>query len=952
MSGRQLPASKMSGNPATVDQDQRSARDGSDAQVSPAGIDRKPPQGTWHALPAGDVLDSFGVSDSGLSAEDARARLELHGPNRLTPARKRGLFARLGAQFHNVLIYVLMGAAGITAALGHWIDSGVIAGVVVINAIIGFIQEGKAEQALDAIRSLLSHNATVTRGGSRLTIAAEELVPGDVVVVQSGDKVPADLRLFRARALRVQEAVLTGESVPVDKAVEPVAADAPLGDRACMAFSGTLVTFGQGTGVVVATGDRTEIGRVSALLSRVEALTTPLLRQMATFARWLTLAILLLAAATFATGLLIHGFAASEMFLAAVGLAVAAIPEGLPAIMTITLAIGVERMARRHAIIRRLPAVETLGSVGVICSDKTGTLTRNEMTVRSVATSHHLFEVSGAGYRPEGDYLLAGTPVALEHRPRLQALTLGALLCSDANVRADGDDWAIDGDPMEAALLVAGMKAALDVDGERGAWPRTDEIPFESEHRFMATLHHDHQGHGVIYVKGAPERILEMCSLQRGLDRNDPVDPAYWHQRMEEMAARGERVLALAIRPIDAEHRSLTFADVDDGLTLLGLFGLADPPRDEAKRAVAQCQEAGIRIKMITGDHAGTARAIGAQLGLANTETVLTGADLDRMAPEALAASVLDVDVFARTSPEHKLKLVQALQQRRQVVAMTGDGVNDAPALKRADVGVAMGRKGSEAAKEAAEMVLADDNFASIAHAVEEGRTVYDNLKKAILFILPTNGGEAFTIVAAIAFGRLLPITAVQILWVNMITAVTLALALAFEPAEAAVMQRPPRRADEPILSAFLAWRIVFVSVVLVIGVFGIFLWLRASGVDIDTARTASVNTLVMFEVFYLLNVRKLQSSPLDGLFGRQARILWAAIATVLVFQLLFTYAPFMQWLFHTRPLPPAIWAATIAIALTVFLLVEAEKAVLRRRQTLSAAERPLPDAVRAGSRR
>jgi len=749
----------------------------------------------------------------------------------------------------------------------------VIAAVVILNAIIGFIQEGRAERALDAIRSLLSQQATVHRDGERVTIPAQGLVPGDIVFVQSGDKVPADLRLLRAKTLRIQEAVLTGESVPVDKSVEIVDAVAPLGDRACMAYSGTLVGYGQGTGVVVATGARTEIGRVSTLLTTVETLTTPLLRQMATFDQWLTIAILLLVAATFAVGTLLHGLAASEMFLAAVGLAVAAIPEGLPAIMTITLAIGVERMARQNAIIRRLPAVETLGSVSVICSDKTGTLIRNEMTVRSVATSHQLLELSGSGYRPEGEFLLDGTPVAIDLRPRLEALTLGAVLCSDASMSRRDGDWTVNGDPMEAALLVAGMKAALNPILVRKSWPRADEIPFESEHRFMATLHHDHEGHGAIYVKGAPERVLEMRALQRMHEDDAPIDREYWHARMAEMAGRGERVLALAAKGTNAEHRSLTFADVEDGLTMLGLFGLADPPREEAIRAVAQCQAAGIRIKMITGDHAGTAVAIAAQLGLASSRNVLTGINLDSMPPEELAHRVLDFDVFARTSPDHKLRLVQALQERHQIVAMTGDGVNDAPALKRADVGVAMGMKGSEAAKEAAEMVLADDNFASIARAVEQGRSVYDNLKKAILFILPTNGGEALTIVAAIAFGHLLPITAVQILWVNMITAVTLALALAFDPEERDVMARPPRRADEPILSRFLIWRIAFVSTVLVLGVFGMFLWLRTSGADIETARTAAVNTLVMFEVFYLFNVRKLQSLPFAGLLKAEARI-------------------------------------------------------------------------------
>jgi len=885
----------------------------------------------WHALSAAEALDAVDSTRDGLSSQDAEGRFGRFGPNRLTLVAPRGPWSRLAAQFRNVLIYVLLVAAVITAVLGHWIDSGVISAVVVVNAIIGFVQEGRAERALDAIRSLLSQQATVLRNGERIAIAAEDLVLGDVVIVQSGDKVPADLRLFRTKSLRVQEAILTGESVPVDKSVDAVAADVPLGDRTDMAYSGTLITSGQGTGVVVATGDRTEIGQVSTLLARVETLTTPLLRQMADFGKWLTIAILALAAATFAVGTLLHEFAPTEMFMAVVGLAVAAIPEGLPAIMTITLAIGVERMARRNAIIRRLPAVETLGSVDVICSDKTGTLTCNEMTVRSIVSSGQLFEVSGTGYRPEGIIQIDGAPVSLDHLPRLEALTLGAVLCSDANVRPKGEDWSIDGDPMEAALLVAGMKAALDPVLVRKTWPRTDEIPFESEHRFMATLHHDHDANGIIYVKGAPERIIDMCRWQRGFDSDSEIDRSYWLDRMDEMAARGERVLALAAKPTGFEHRALTFDDVEEGLTLLGFFGLADPPRLEATKAIAKCQSAGIRIKMITGDHAGTARAIAGQLGLINARDVLTGHDLDSLGSKELEAQARDVDVFARTSPEHKLKLVQALQAQRQVVAMTGDGVNDAPALKRADVGVAMGNKGSEAAKEAAEMVLADNNFASIAHAVEEGRTVYDNLKKAILFILPTNGGEALTIVAAIAFGSLLPITAVQILWVNMITAVTLALALAFEPAESDTMRRPPRQADHSLLSPFLVWRVLFVSLILVLGVFGTFLWMQRTGFDLETARTAAVNTLVLFEIFYLLNVRRLQSSPLGGLFDRSAHVLWIAVGTVLFSQILFTYAPFMQWLFQTRPLGVEPWLASVAFGALLFLLVEAEKMVLRR---------------------
>jgi potassium/sodium efflux P-type ATPase len=629
-----------------------------------------------------------------------------------------------------------------------------------------------------------------------------------------------------------------------------------------MAYAGTLVAYGQGTGVVVATGDATELGRVSSLLAEVEQLTTPLLRQIAVFGRWLTVAIIAAAGITFAFGILLRDYSVSDMFLAAISLAVAAIPEGLPAIMTIILAIGVQRMAQRHAIIRRLPAVETLGSVTVICSDKTGTLTRNEQTVQTIATAQHRFHVSGSGYDPKGGFSRNGTEISPADHTDLLDTIRAAVLCNDAALRHVHGEWRLEGDPIEGAILTVGLKAGLDPDAKQRALPRIDLIPFASELRFMATLHHDHAGRGVIYLKGAPERVLEMCRYQSHGRGNQPLDLDYWQGCTEKMAAQGQRVVAVAFKATTGEHHELQPSDVESDLTLLGLFGLIDPPRQEAIAAIAQCQSAGIRIKMITGDHVLTARAIGSQLGIVDDNGAATGRELDDMGEDELRRVAAEIDIFARTSPEHKLRLVQALQANGQVVAMTGDGVNDAPALKRADVGVAMGIKGTEVAKEAAEIVLADDNFASIAHAVEEGRAVYDNLRKALLFILPTNGGETLTLIAAILLGRALPITPVQILWVNMITAVTLALALAFEPSEGDVMKRPPRAPNAPILSGFLLWRIAFVSLIIVVGVFGLYLWERSRGADIEFARTVAVNTLVMFEVFYLLNARYIFSPP------------------------------------------------------------------------------------------
>jgi magnesium-transporting ATPase (P-type) len=784
----------------------------------------------------------------------------------------------------------------------------------------------------------------VLRDGRRLSVPAEELVPGDLVILEPGDKVPADVRLTRVKGLQTQEAALTGESLPIDKGVEPVAPDAPLGDRACMAYAGTLVTAGQGAGLVVATGPRTELGRISGMLAEVEQLTTPLLRQMTEFARYLTVAVLGFAALIFGFGVLARDFALAEMFMAVVALAVAAIPEGLPTILTITLAIGVQRMAARNAIIRRLPAVETLGSVSIICSDKTGTLTRNEMTVRALATTGRRFEVGGVGYAPHGGFSVDGDEVLAEDHPLLLEMARAAVLCNDAALRETGGQWRVEGDPMEGALLVAGIKAGLDPAFESRAYPRTDVIPFDAQHRFMATLHHTHTGAGFIYVKGAPERVLEMCRHQRGDDGDAPLDLRYWHERIDEMARQGQPVLAVAVRSVGADHRELRFDDVGRDLTLLGLFGLIDPPREEAIAAVRECRSAGIRVKMITGDHAGTAAAIAQQLRLANDRDGLTGQDLDRLDDGELAARAAEVDVFARTSPEHKLRLVQALQAYGHVVAMTGDGVNDAPALKRADVGIAMGQNGTEAAKEAAEMVLADDNFASIARAVREGRTVYDNLKKAIIFLLPINGGESLGIVAAILLGLTLPITPLQILWVNMVSSVGLAMALAFEATEADVMARPPRPAREPILSRFLVWRIGFVSLLFVAGIFGIFAWSQLNGATIEEARTYAVNTLVVMEIFYLFSVRYLHAPSLtfEGVLGTRPVLI--AITVVTVLQLIFTYAPFMRAFFDTRPVEFLHGAGIIAIGVALFAILEVEKLVLRR--IAGGGARATPDLV------
>ncbi|MDE2464573.1 MAG: HAD-IC family P-type ATPase, partial [Alphaproteobacteria bacterium] len=707
-----------------------------------------------HTLSAEEAVVLLAGHEGGLSSRDAAARLQRYGPNRLPAPKPRNPVLRFLKHFHNVLIYVLLSSSVITAALGYIADTVVILAVVVANATIGFIQEGRAERAMGAIRQMLSLRTSVLRDGRRVGIDSTTVVPGDVVLLEAGDKVPADLRLLDAVGLRIDEAMLTGESIPVEKFLLPLPVQTPLGDRTCMAFSGTLVTGGAGRGVVVATAAHTQIGKISRLLSVVQAPTTPLMRQMDRFASWFTVVILALAAGLLAYGHVAGRLPFAEVFMAVVGLSVAAIPEGLPAVVTITLAVGVRRMARRNAIIRRLPAIEALGSVSVICSDKTGTLTRNEMMVSSVVTANHAYTVTGNGYAPEGGIHLGDMKVDSSSSTLLADLARAATLCNDAALHYHAEGWKIEGDPMEGALRAFAGKIISDGAQAWSTWTRSDVVPFDAHARYMATLHHDHIGHAEIHVKGAPEAVFGMCVSQRMADGRDvPLATERWLQEVEAIADKGQRVLALAVREVEQTHTTLNLQDLQGSLTLLGLVGLIDPPRNEAIEAIRACQRAGIRVKMITGDHPGTAVAIARQIGLLNPGGVLTGAAIDGMNDGALEAVVEDADVFARTSPEHKLRLVTALQSRGLIVAMTGDGVNDAPALKRADAGIAMGRKGSEVAKEASQIVLADDNFASIAAAVSEGRTVYDNIRKVISWTLPTNAGEALTIVAALLLG-------------------------------------------------------------------------------------------------------------------------------------------------------------------------------------------------------
>ncbi|MBI5107324.1 MAG: HAD-IC family P-type ATPase [Rhodocyclales bacterium] len=888
-----------------------------------------PPPATpaWHTLAADDVLAHHGVdAGNGLSEDEAAARLERHGPNRPRTAPGRSALSRFGAQFAQPLVLVLIAAGVVTGALGEWVDTSVILGVVVVNAIIGFIQEGKAEQALAALARAVATEVTVVRSGRRQRMDAAHLVPGDVVWLVAGDKVPADLRILSGKALRTVEAALTGEAAPIDKRHDPLPTDTPLADRRNMAYAGTTVVAGQGHGLIVATADATETGRIAGLIAAAPEMTTPLTRKMGEFAGLLLWVILGLAALTFAIGVL-RGEGWVPMLMAAVALAVGAIPEGLPAAMSITLAIGVGRMAKRRAIIRHLPAVEALGSTTVICSDKTGTLTENAMTVTELWSAGTGVTVEGHGYVPEGR-LSGGEP-----GPALRETLLAAALCNDAALNQESRRWRHAGDPTEVALLVVARKAGLDESTLRHLFPRRDELPFDSARQTMATLH-DIEGQPTLYAKGAIEKILPACSaMLTDAGTEIPLDAAGREliaAAAADMAVRGLRVLALARRRYPGNV--LSDAALEGGLVFLGLAAMMDPPRKQAIAAIRTCHAAGIVVKMITGDHAETARAIAAQIGIfkdAVTTEVLTGRDLALLDDAALDAAAARINVFARVEPEQKLRLVRALQAQGEVVAMTGDGVNDAPALKQADIGIAMGLGGTDVAKEAAAMVLTDDNFATIEAAVEEGRGIYDNLVKFITWTLPTNFGEGLVILAAIVVGATLPITPLQILWINMTTAVLLGLPLAFEPAERGIMRRAPRPPAAPVLDSVLVGRIVLVGVLMLAGAFGMFLLAGERGQSMAEARTVAMNVFVAIEIVYLFSCRSLRLAVTSvPLFSNLW--VWAGVGLQIAMQLAITYWPPMNIAFSTAPISLRAWGEIAAIALIAMLVIEIEKRLRR----------------------
>ncbi|RFC45634.1 MAG: Ca2+-transporting ATPase [Verrucomicrobia bacterium] len=893
-----------------------------------------------HGLAGCDALRLTDSSlERGLSSEEAAERLHRYGENRIAVRSGTPPWVRLARQFTAPLVLVLIASALVTGFLKEWVDASVILAVVVVNALVGFFQESKAENALEALMKMVVGEALVRRDGRKMKVPSTALVPGDIVLLAGGDRVPADLRLLETKGLQVDESSLTGESVPVFKRPDPLEADTVLADRVNMAYAGSLVTSGTGTGVVWATGDHTETGRLAFLIAEVVDLTTPLTRKIARFSGMLLWVILGLAAMLFGYGVLVRHGSPVEMLMASVALAVGVIPEGLPAAITIVLAIGVSRMARRRAIIRRLPAVETLGCTTVICSDKTGTLTQNRMTVRVISAGGETFRVTGGGYDPKGaiqDQRGIALP-SLDDAPALRECLRAGMLCNDSALIADEEGhWSIAGDPTEGAMIVSAEKAGLRHAEVHAAAPRIGMIPFDSGHMFRATLH-DHADGRSIYKVGALERLLERCSSMLDARGNPvPLEAEAVRETANRFAAEGLRVIACARRDASDVTEDLGHHHVSGGLVFLGMQGMIDPPREEAVVAVARCQEAGIQVKMITGDHAVTAGAIARQIGLRGAERVpvVTGRELDAIEDEDLPALAERTVVFARVAPEQKLRLVRALQSLGHIVAMTGDGVNDGPALQQADIGIAMGISGTDVAKGAASMVLTDDNFATIAAAVEEGRGVYDNLTKFLVWTLPVSVGFALILLTSVLFGMTLPALPVHLLWVNLTTAILLGLMLVFEPPEADLMRRPPRDQNRPIFDFSLFMRTGFVSVILLVGAHSVFLFeLRGAGEErIAEARTAVVNSVVAVAAAYLVNCRSLRRGILSLGFFTNPQLLMGIGLTVLV-QLIFTYAPFMNHFLHTAPLEPEVWARICGLAGIAFVLVEVEKKIRAPKQ-------------------
>lgn len=884
----------------------------------------------YYAMPTEEVLAALDTTAGGLSSSEADDRLQRYGSNELTAAKRKSPLMRFLSQFDDILIYILLASAGLKAIIGDWVDFTVILVAAVAIALVGFIQEGQAEDALNSLRKMLSLEAQALRNGAWVNVPAETLVPGDIVRLTSGDRAPADVRIIEATNLRVDEAALTGESEPAEKSPQPVGKDAGVGDRESMVFSSTIVTSGNAIGVITATGMETEIGRITKMVDEVEDMDTPLTRKLESLSKNLAIGIGVMVVIMLLIGRFVHQMDGAELISAAIGFAVAAVPEGLPALVTITLALGVREMAQYNAICRKMASVETLGAVTTICSDKTGTLTQNEMTTRVGASRDVTFEVTGTGYKPEGDILVDGEVADMDANPCLRDLILTGALCSDAEIEEENGVWRVVGQPTEGAVEILARKAGLDEVGQR-----VGQVPFDSEHKFSASLDDMPDGTLMLHVLGAPDRLLDRSTFEAAADgTREPIDRQAWEKRMEALSNQGLRVLAAAQREsADLDPATVGVDDVED-LTFLGLFGIVDPPRPEVTDAIAEAHSAGINVKMITGDHAGTALAIARELGIvSDTEEAraLTGAELEAMSQDELRRQVQDVNVYARTSPEHKIRIVRALQSQEEIVAMTGDGVNDAPSITRANVGVAMGIKGTEATKEAADIVLADDNFATIEKAVEEGRRIFDNIRKSLVFLLPTNGAQSLVILVAVLFGWTLPLSPVQILWINLITAVTLSLPLASEPAEPGIMLRKPRDVNESILPQRYIALIVVAS--LVIGGLALWMFMYQSGHDLShaQAQTTAVTMLALAQMAFLFNCRYLGSSSLTWRVFRGNRMVLIASGVMIVLQLIFVYAPFMHTWFGSAPITLYSWVQIIVAALGCFLLFELVKRFVNR---------------------
>ncbi|MFA1284325.1 cation-transporting P-type ATPase [Citrobacter telavivensis] len=881
-----------------------------------------------YQLTVEEVLKNQQSQPSGLTHDEASARLARDGLNALPEKAGKPAWLRFLAHFHDVLIYVLIAAAALTAVMGHWVDTAVILGVAVINALIGHIQENNAEKSLKSIRNMLSASAVVVRNGQHETLATTDLVVGDIVVLRAGDRIPADLRVMEAHNLRVEEAILTGESTVVDKTADALAGELPLGDRKNLLFSGTTISAGAGLGVVIATGEATELGHINQMMTGIEKHRTPLLVQMDKLGKAIFSLILAMMAGLFIFSLLLRDMPMSELLLSLISLAVAAVPEGLPAIISIILSLGVQTMARKRAIIRKLPTVETLGAMSVICSDKTGTLTMNEMTVKAIITADKNYRVQGNSYEPTGE-------IHVEEDDALAEIAPGSLLenylrtidlCNDSQlIRDDQGHWGITGGPTEGALKVLAAKAMLPaVECELRS-----KIPFDSQYKYMAT-HYRIGNDERVLVTGAPDVLFKLCQLQQTANGTEAFTQPHWEAEIARYAKEGLRMVAAAWKSARADASTLTHDCLNEGLIFLGIAGMMDPPRPEAIAAIGACQQAGIRVKMITGDHPQTAMSIGGMLGIHNSCHAVTGYELEQMDDAELAEAAVTYDIFARTSPEHKLRLVKALQEKGEIVGMTGDGVNDAPALKQADVGIAMGIKGTEVTKEAADMVLTDDNFATIASAVQEGRRVYDNLKKTILFIMPTNLAQGLLIVVALLAGNLIPLTPVLILWMNMATSATLSFGLAFEAGERNIMRRPPRQSNENVMDGFAIWRVGFVGTLIAACAFTLEAWLQPRGHSPEFIRTVLLQTLVTAQWVYMLNCRVSDGFSLGrGLLMNKG--IWLVSGILLLLQLAIIYVPFLQMLFGTEALPLRYWGITFAIGIALFFIVEIEKPLTRK---------------------